>query len=182
MPRLWLPDAVKVRGRDAGEMTKDNGDCKVTIHTEGVDRGRKGRDGNAVSLANYVAAKNIGYHFVYDRAGRFAQLYKPTEGSRALLAGAWSPNRQGKVNIQICFAGIADAHDINDWPLKNWDHFLKFAQAWGVPDRAICNFENPRRSEREWKRSGWTCHAAAPGNDHVDGKGAPIHRLLQSGR
>ncbi len=181
MPRLWLPDAEKIRGRDAGEMTK-NGDRKVVIHTEGVDRGRKGRDGNAIDLAHYVADRNIGYHFTYDRKGRFAQLYKPTEGSRALLAGAWSPNRTGTVVIQICFAGVADAGDVRDWPLTNWDKFLKFVQAWGVPDRPICNFEDPRRSERDWKRSGWTCHAAAPGNDHVDGKGAPIHRLLQSGR
>lgn len=178
MPKLWLPEAVRVRGRDPGVMTNLGDDCKVTVHTEGVLRGHHGRDGNAENLAQYVAKENIGYHFVYDHKGRFAQLYTPKEGSRALLAGAWSPNRQGKVNIQICFAGVADASDVRYWPLRNWEKFLRFVEAWGVPGRAICNFENPKRSEKDWRRSGWTCHAASPFNDHVDGKGAPINRLL----
>ncbi len=178
MPRLWMASAERVRGRDPGEMTGIGGDRKVTIHTEGVERGRRGKEGDAINLARYVAKENIGYHFTYDYQGRFAQLYTPREASRALVAGSWSPNRQGDVNIQICFAGVADASDIRHWPLENWVKFLRFVEAWGVPDVAICNFENPRRSERMWRRSGWTCHAAAPMNDHVDGKGAPIHRLL----
>ncbi len=178
MPRLWMRDAVKVRGRDAGVMTGVGGDRKVTVHTEGVERGRHGKDGDAVNLARYVAKENIGYHFTYDYQGRFAQLYTPREGSRALVAGDWSPNRQGDVNIQICFAGITDADDIRHWPLENWHKFLRFVEAWGVPPRAICNFNRPTRSESNWRRSGWTCHAASPFNDHVDGKGAPINRLL----
>ena len=87
-------------------------------------------------------------------------------------------NLVGKVNIQICFAGVADAADVRHWPLENWEKFLRFVEAWGVPPRAICNFDDPKRDVSDWKRSGWTCHAAAPFNDHTDGGGAPIRKLL----
>ncbi len=178
MPRMRMGSAEWIPGRDPGWMVGVSDDCKVTIHTEGVDRGRHGRQGDAINLARYVQQKNIGYHFVYDYRGQFAQLYTPKQGARALLAGPWSPNRQGKVNIQICFAGVADAADVRHWPLENWEKFLRFVEAWGVPPRAICNFDDPKRDVSDWKRSGWTCHAAAPFNDHTDGRGAPIRKLL----
>lgn len=178
VPRLWMPGAERVRGGLPGEMTRIGDDRKVTIHTEGVLRGRHGKDGDARNLAEYVAARNIGYHMVYDYHGRFVQLYTAKEASRALLAGRWSPNRQGTLNIQICFAGVSDASDLRHWPLENWHKFLRWVEAWGVPSQPICNFDNPTRVEANWRRSGWTCHAAAPLNDHVDGRGAPIHRLL----
>lgn len=179
--RRWMKGAVKVRGRDAGVMDGTNGTRKVTIHTEGVLRGTKGKDGNAINLAHYVADNNIGYHFVYDYHGRWAQLYKPTEGSRSLAVpggASFSPNRQGEINIQICFAGISDARDVAYWPMKNWEKFLDFCDAWGIPREAVCDFKSPKRSKKRWRNSGWTCHAASPFNDHVDGAGAPIRKLL----
>ena len=74
MRRRWFPDARKIRGRDAGVMDGSYGTRKVVIHTEGVDRGRSGRDGNAYDLAHYVADRNIGYHLTIDRAGRIVAM------------------------------------------------------------------------------------------------------------
>ena len=182
--RTWVKGAVRVPGRDPGVMDGNGGTRKVTIHTEaprGGTRGKYGRDGNAITLARYVAGANTGYHLVYDYSGCIAQLYKPRQGSRALLVppgASWSPNRQGDVNIQLCFAGITDAADVAHWPMKNWDRLLAYFDAWGIPRDAITDFHHPTRSERHWRRSGWTCHAAAPMNDHQDGRGLPIKRLL----
>ena len=180
MARKWMKAAVKVPGRDAGVMDRSSGTRKVVVHTEGVLRGKNGRDGNAISLAKYVARENIGYHFVYDRAGRFAQIYPANVSSRSLLAGRWSPNRQGEVAIQICFAGISDAKEIEDWPMKNWDKFLRFTDKWRVPRKKQNNWNHPSRSESVWRQSGWHSHASAPFNDHVDGQGAPIRKMLKS--
>lgn len=176
--RNRLKGARWFHGASPGVMDGVGGTRKVVVHTEGVLRGKRGAGGNAFQLAEYVSARNIGYHFVYDYHGRWAQLYNPGEGSRAMLAGRWSPNRQGDVAIQICFAGVADASDVKDWPLTNWNRFLEFCDAWGIPRKEICDFKRPSRSEKDWRRSGWTCHAAAPMNDHVDGKGAPVGKLL----
>lgn len=177
--KKWMPGAARIPGRDAGVMDRVGGTRKVTVHTEGVTRGHRGCEGNAINLARYVQSQNIGYHFTYDYHGRFAQLYTPLVGSRALLAGPWSPNRQGEVNIQVCFAGVSDASDVAHWPMKNWDKFLDFCDSWGVPRESITDFSLPSRSERKWRRSGWTCHAAAPFNDHTDGRGAPVRKLLR---
>ena len=179
MRRRWMPDAKKIRGRDAGDMDRSNGTRKAVIHTEGVDRGKNGRDGNAYDLARYVAANNIGYHFVIDRAGRIAQLYPVTVGSRALLAGPWSPNRQGVIAVQICFAGIASAEQLDDWPLVNWGRMMRFLDRWNIPRRHHVDFNHPTRRESDWRKSGWVSHAHAPFNDHTDGSGAPINRLLK---
>lgn len=178
MRRRWVKAATKVRGRDAGWMDGSFGSRKVTLHTEGVLRGRNGRDGNAIDLARYVAARNIGYHLILDRAGRIAQLYPATVGSRALLAGDWSPNRQGDINIQLCFAGIADAADLADWPLDGWGRLLRFFDSWAVPRRTHVSWRHPQRVATQWRKSGYVSHAHAPFNDHTDGGGAPIRRLL----
>lgn len=179
MRRKWLQGAVKVHGRDAGVMDGSNGTRKVVLHTEGMDRGRNGRDGNAVSIAKYVAARNTGYHFVIDRAGRIAQLYPVTVASRAMLAGPWSPNRQGDIAIQVCFAGISDAGQLDDWPLLHWDKLTRFFDSWGVPRRTHVDFNHPTRSQADWRKSGYVSHGHAPFNDHTDGTHAPIHRLLK---
>lgn len=173
MPRRWMKGATRVPGRLAGRMDGTDGTRKVVIHTEGVTRGPGGRAGNAVNLARYVADRNIGYHFVYDRAGRWAQVYPAHVGARSLKAGAWSPNRQGKVAIQVCFAGVTSMSETRDWPMTNWDTFLKFVESWGVPRKSVCRWADPARSEARWRQSGWTCHAAAPFNDHRDGTGTP---------
>jgi hypothetical protein len=178
MRRKKLAIAKQFPGRDPGAMDGTGGTRKVTIHTEGVLRGKHGKDGNAYWLADYVADANIGYHFTYDYSGRFGQLYHPKQGSRSLVAGRWSPNRQGAVNIQVCFVGVKDAADVREWPMHNWEKFLKYCDSWGVPRKPITNFRHPTRSEWNWRRSGWTCHAAAPFSDHVDGAGAPISWLL----
>lgn len=181
-PDKWYEHAKRIPGRDAGVMDGTNGTRKVVLHTEGVDRGRNGRDGNAINLAHYVAARNIGYHFVIDRQGRIAQLYPVTVASRALLAGPWSPNRQGDIAIQVCFAGIASARQLDDWPLTNWNRLVRFFDSWDIPRRKHVDFNHPQRSEKAWRRSGYTSHAHAPFNDHTDGQGAPIHRLLDGPR
>lgn len=180
--RKWLRGALRLRGGSPGVMDGYGGHCKVVLHTEGVQRGKHGRDGNAHSLARYVVDRGIAYHLVIDYQGRIAQCYTPDQGSRALLAGAWSPNRHGKRVIQICLAGVAEASDVKYWPMKNWDKVVDWCEAWGVPSKPITNFDKPTRSVAKWNRSGWTCHAAAPMNDHVDGRGAPIKWLLGEAR
>ncbi len=180
MRRRWFPDARKIRGRDAGVMDGSYGTRKVVIHTEGVDRGRNGRDGNAYDLAHYVADRNVGYHLTIDRAGRIAQLYPATVGSRAMLAGSWSPNRQGVLAVQVCFAGIADAGQLDDWPLIGWDRLMRWFDSWDIPRRSHVSFNHPTRSVDNWRKSGWVSHAhAGAGNDHTDGTHAPIMRLLK---
>ena len=178
MPRRWYPHAVKVPARMAGTMDGSNGTRKAIIHTEGVQRGAGGRDGNAVNLAHYVQQRNIGYHFVVDRAGRIAQLYPVDVGSRALKAGWWSPNRQGKVAVQICFAGVADMADVKDWNLDKFHDLEKWLhKQWGIPRSSHVNWGKSTRSADAWRKSGWTSHAHAPFNDHTDGLHTPIKRL-----
>ena len=168
-----------MRGREAGVMGGSNGTRKVIVHTEGKDRGRNGRDGNALWLAKYVAGENPGYHFTIDRAGRIAQLYRVTVASRALVQGpSWSPNRQGILAVQVCFAGIKDAGQLDDWPLLHWDRLTRFFDSWGVPRRTHVDFNHPARSQAAWRKSGYFSHSHAPFNDHTDGTHAPIHRLL----
>ncbi len=180
MRHKWFPHARRFNGRDAGVMDGSFNTRKVVIHTEGVDRGRNGRDGNAYNLASYVTVKNIGYHLVVDRAGRVAQLYPVTVASRALLAGpSWSPNRQGDLAVQVCFAGISDAAQLDDWPLTGWSRLMAWFDTWDIPRRAHVDFNHPTRSTDKWRKSGWTSHAHAPYNDHTDGSHAPIHRLLK---
>ncbi len=178
MRRKWFPGARRIVGRDPGVMDGSFGTRKVVIHTEGVDRGRNGRDGNAYDLAHYVADRNIGYHMTVDRAGRVAQLYPANVGSRAMLAGPWSPNRQGDIAIQVCFAGIADAGQLDDWPLPGWAKLRDWFESWGVPSRTHVDFNHPTRNTSDWRKSGWVSHAHAIFNDHTDGTHAPIHKLL----
>lgn len=180
--RKWLPSAVRVEGRDRGYMDGTFGSRKVILHTEGVTRGANGRDGNAINLARYVAAHNIGYHFVIDRHGRIAQLYPAHVASRALLAGPWSPNRQGVVAIQVCFAGISSARELEDWPLTHWPRLLRFFDDWKVPRTTSVSWNHPERSSAAWRKSGYVSHAHAPFNDHSDGAQAPIRRLLKADR
>lgn len=180
MRRRWLKGVTKVRGRDAGVMDHQGGTRKVVIHTEGVDRGHNGKGGNALWLAQYVAAANSGYHFTIDRSGRVAQLYSARVGSRAMKAGRWSPNRQGDIAIQVCFAGINDARQLEDWPLLGWDRLMRFFDSWDVPRTTPVGWGRPERSSQVWRtKSGFFSHAHAPFNDHTDGSHAPIHRLLK---
>lgn len=183
---LWMPGAIRIPGRYPGTMDGTHGTRKVVLHTEGVDRGVDGRYGNAVDLARYVVAKDIGYHLIYDWSGRFAQIYPANVAARALKRhGDWSPNKQGQVALQVCFAGIEHAADTERWPLDNWHKFLQWAHDLGIPTDTHIDWRKPTRDRTLWVRSGWTCHAAAPGNDHRDGTGAPYgllsgHRVTKS--
>lgn len=175
---LWLPGATRVPGRYPGRMDGTYGTKKVVLHTEGVDRGPDGRYGDAAAVARYVADRNIGYHLCYDYSGRWVQLYPADVGARALRAGAWSPNRQGVLAIQVCLVGVVDAADVAKWPMDNWGKFLRWLDDLGVPRESHVDWADPVRSTRLWRKSGWTSHAHSPHNDHVDGRGAPIGLLL----
>jgi hypothetical protein len=178
MPRRRLASANQIPGRDAGVMDGTFGTRKVIIHTEGKQRGANGRDGDALWLARYTAGQNTGYNFTIDRRGRIGQLYAANVASRAMLPGSWSPNRQGVVAIQVCFAGINSAAELEDWPLDGWSKLLRFFDRWKVPRHTHVSWNHPDRSAAAWRRSGYVSHAHAPFNDHTDGGGAPIKRLL----
>ena len=179
MRRKWMKDARRIGGRDAGWMDGTFGSRKVIFHTEGVDRGDNGNGGDARWLARFVAGANTGYHFTYDRHGRICQLYPANRASRAMLAGSWSPNRQGVVAIQVCFAGINSARELHDWPMHNWGKLLRFFDSWGVPRRTSVSWRHPNRRREDWRKSGYVSHAHAPFNDHTHGGGVPIKRLLE---
>ena len=178
MTKRWFRLAHKVPAGAAGVMDHTGHTKKVILHTDGVQRGTHGADGNAIGLAHYVAPRGIAYHLIYDIHGNWAQCYPADVGSRALKASRWSPNRQGDIAIQVCFAGIKSAAELAHWPMKNWGPFLKWAHKWGVPLETHVNWKQPSRSESDWRKSGWVAHSHAPFNDHTDGTGAPIKMLL----
>lgn len=176
----WYPKATRVPADRAGTMDGTNGTRKVVIHTEGVTRGKDGANGNAVDLAKYVASRGIAYHFIIDRHGRIAQCYPTEVAARSLKAGRWSPNKQGKRAVQICFAGVTSMEEVKSWRLNGW--WTQFVQ-WleedsGVPPTSVVPWGKASRSEKAWRKSGWTSHAHAPFNDHTDGLDTPLAKLL----
>ena len=178
----WYKGAKRYNGKLAQVMDKSGGNRKVVIHTEGVNRGKDGDQGNAYAVAEYVRDRNIGYHILIDRSGRIAQLYPANKGARSMKSGAWSPNRQGERAIQVCFVGVVSMSQVKKWPMKNWAGLLDWLEKdQKIPRKSLTKWKAPTRSETKWRDSGWTCHAAAPFNDHTDGKSTPIEYLWSFG-
>lgn len=176
----WYPKAVRVPAGQAGVMDGSNGSRKIVIHTEGVARGKAGAD--ARGLARYVAERGIAYHFVVDPwRGTVAQCYPVGVASRALEAHSWSPNRQGVLAVQVCFAGISDAGELARTPLKGWPELAAWLhRVHGIPLVTHVDWDRPARAEHAWRRSGVVahCHAPEQWTGHTDGVHAPIGRLL----
>lgn len=179
----YVRGAKRVGGAGYGEYYEPAAGSRVVFHTEGVLRGKNGSDGNAYSLAEYVARENIAYHVIVDSKGRIAQTIPASKAARSLKAGSWSPNRRGRRVLQVCFAGIVDASEVAHWGpafwQKAWPAIHAWAKANGVPDRVLVDFKQPSRGSALWLRSGYVGHCHAPFNDHTDGRGAPMKRLLE---
>lgn len=170
---------VKYVGPLASGMTGTHG-RRIVLHTEGMDREK----GDAEGIARYVNERCIPYHATWDpRTGEWCQMVPFDRPARALLNGGINGgvgcNITGEVVIQVCVVGFAGG----DW--SKFPHRMKgawvldeIAESWGVPWRGtVSDWEHPNRDIARWYRSGFTCHAAAPGNDHTDGSGMAFKRL-----
>ena len=170
--------AVHLNGRYGGTMDGYRGIKKVVLHTEGVKRDSP----DALNLARYVHAKNIGYHAIYEYGrDRFVTLYDINVGARAMSNNgthAAGPNKRGQYAYQLCWAG--ELLEIpTDKPMKrNWIRHNEWLQSMGIPQVTVVNWERPKRSWSDFEESGWVGHCHAPsGNDHTDGTGTKVEKL-----
>ena len=184
--KRWMPRQWGSRQRYTGPLDYLSGvhGRRLVLHTEGVDRPK----GDPDFIARYVNDKCIPYHATWDpRTGKWCQAIPFDRPARSLMNGGINGgvgcNRTGEVVIQVCVVGFAGGA----W--SKFPHRIKGAwvldeivTAWGIPWRSLCHWPCPDRSLTKWYRSGVTCHAAAPGNDHTDGGGTNFKRLRRVAR
>ncbi len=183
LPRQWA-SRVRYTGPLATSMTGTHG-RRIVLHTEGVDRPA----GDPEGIARYVNAREIPYHATWDpRTGRWCQMIGFNRPARALENGGVNAgvgcNITGEAIIQICVVGW-NGGSWSRWPRRIRGAWVldEIAESWDVPWVGIVSdWSTPSRSERRWWRSGFTCHAAAPGNHHTDGAGTNFRRLRRVAR
>ena len=159
-------------GRKAGRMDGYKDLRTAVAHTEGVYRTHQ----DAIAVARYVHARDIGYHYLIDdQHDKIVSLYDYDVGSRSVRGGLYpwkSANRRGTIRIQICWVGYKYAiptrkrgpryHDFVDW----------LRDRLGIPSVTPVDWDHPRRRWSAWEQPGWMSHANAPiPNNHTDGRG-----------
>lgn len=189
MARKWLPRKWAKRV-PMGHAEPWSGPRRgLTLHTEGVDRGKT--LGDVTWLAKYVNTVNggIAYHLIWQPwTGQWIQMVPFDRAARSMKGGAvdargLSANRSG-LNIQVCVAGFG----YDDWtrtPMKNAWVFAELMDRYKIPQRTRAKWgRNAGRSRKAWSAGGIQGHCHGPHDDHVDGatSEAAVKRLMREAR
>lgn len=173
----WMRHTARRDAWGTGTMDGSHGTRKVIWHNEGVDKPHDSHD--AYAVAEYVLAKGIGYHLLWDSIHDIViQLHPATGSARSLFNPGdlpWSPNKQGEIALQICVVGFG-SQSFTNGPLAGAARIMRYVDSLKIP-RWNRGFTRPGRSQRLWIKSGHHGHCHAPGNDHTDPGNISIKRL-----
>lgn len=179
----WFKDAHRMPSHRANPMAHNNSSKKLVLHTSEGDAHQ-----SAQSLAQYVINEAKEYSAVINAySGDVVQIYPINTGARSLLNGGLHGgigcNRSGQICFQVVIVGkTADGHHLIQEALRHEkvrDFFKWMHEDWGIP---AVDLTKHGRSIEQWDKSGVTCHANAPGNDHTDHVPVePIIAAMKSG-